>query len=468
MIFADLTFIYFFLPLNILFYFISKNRTYRNAVLIAFSLFFYAWGEPVHIALLVLSGVVNYFSAILIDKYRGNMQSKLIMMLSTIFNLGLLGVFKYSGFLVEIINSFGFNFNVPRLALPIGISFYTFQTISYVVDVYREKISSQHSFAKFFMYVSLYPQLVAGPIVLYKQVAEEIDYRDTDIRQISVGATRFIYGLAKKVLVANTAGLLATQYLDGDLSSISVMGAWFGIFMYTLQIYYDFSGYSDMAIGLGGIFGFKYPENFNYPYIATSATDFWRRWHITLSSFFRDYVYIPLGGNRRHIYRNLLVVWFLTGLWHGASWNFVIWGLFWGGLIAFEKLVTFDRINKIPKLFSHIIMWLAIMTGWAIFYFTDMSRLGQFLRVMFGFSGHSFSDLNTEINLVNNILWIVVAVIFCMPIVKNLTSYVALRCKPKSQRCIIALHIALNVLLLLICTAVLCGQAYNPFLYYKF
>ena len=468
MIFADLTFLYFFLPLNIILYFISKNLTYRNIVLIVFSLFFYAWGEPVWIALLIFSGIINYFSALAINKFRGSFKAKLTLILAVIVNIGFLVLFKYSGFIAESINLLGFHLPVPKFSLPVGISFYTFQTLSYVADVYNNKTLVQKSFPKFFMYVSLYPQLIAGPIVLYKQVALEIDYRKTDIRDISTGATRFIYGLSKKVLVANTAGLLATQYLGGDLSKLSVAGAWFGIFMYALQIYYDFSGYSDMAIGLGRIFGFNYPENFCYPYISGSATEFWRRWHITLSSFFRDYVYIPLGGNRKHLYRNLFIVWFLTGLWHGASFNFIIWGLFWGVLVALEKKFMLKYLEKLPWYITRPYMCVVILVSWAIFYFTDMGKLGQFLKIMFGLSGQPLSDIGTEITLMNNIIWIIMSVFFCMPMLKGFKYLAANEFKPKTQKIILYIHIVINTALLLICTAVLCGQAYNPFLYYKF
>ncbi len=437
-------------------------------VLIVFSLFFYAWGEPIWIGLLIFSGVINYYAARVIEKYRNTPKSKLALILSTAINLGFLVLFKYSGFLAETINLLGFNLPIPKFSLPIGISFYTFQTISYVVDVYKNKIHAQKHFSKFFMYVSLYPQLVAGPIVLYKQVSAEIDFRETDIRSISTGATRFIYGLSKKVIVANGAGLLASQYLNGDLSSLSVAGAWFGIFMYTLQIYYDFSGYSDMAIGLGRIFGFNYPENFCYPYISGSATEFWRRWHITLSGFFRDYVYIPLGGNKNHMYRNLFIVWFLTGLWHGASFNFIIWGLFWGVLIAMEKKFLLKYLQKLPWYINRPYMWIVIMVSWAIFYFTDLNKLGQFIQIMFGFSGHPLSDISTEINFVNNLIWIVISVFFSMPMLKGFEYMAVNEFEPKHQSIMLYVHIGINVVLLFICTSLLCGQAYNPFLYYKF
>ena len=468
MIFADLTFLYFFLPINIILYFSSKNLNYRNLTLIIFSLFFYAWGEPVWITLLVFSATIDYFHGLLVEKYRGKIGAKLAVASSLILNLGLLGVFKYSGFIVSNINALGFNLPVPSFSLPIGISFYTFQTISYVIDVYREEVKPQKSYLKFLMYVSLYPQLVAGPIVRYSQVATETDFRQSKIEDISAGITKFVCGLTKKVAVANTAGLLAKGFMEGDFSSLSVAGSWLGILMYTLQIYYDFSGYSDMAIGLGRIFGFYYPENFNYPYISSSATEFWRRWHITLGGFFRDYLYIPLGGNRNHMYRNLFIVWFLTGLWHGASWNFIIWGLFWGFLICLEKMFLLKFLEKIPIIFTKIYSLGSIMIGWVIFYFTDISKAFAYLKIMFGLSGNPLDDMATNITFTNNVLWIVLAIAFCCPIVPKIKDFVQNNLDEQKQKNIASLVPIFNVIMLIICTSMLSGQSYNPFLYYKF
>ena len=309
LVFSNLLFLYLFIPLNLIFYFVTKNIAWRNFVLIFFSLFFYAWGEPVWITLLIFSSFVDYINGIYAEKYRGKRGAKIAVISSLIINLGLLALFKYSGFMVENINTlFSINLKVPGYSLPIGISFYTFQTISYVLDVYKGNVRAQKSFWKFLLFVSLYHQLVAGPIVRYSDIATEIDERETNLDKIIEGAIKVCVGLAKKVILANTAGYYASAYMDGDLSMIPVAAAWFGIIMFTFQIYFDFSGYSDMAIGLGKIFGFTYPENFNYPYISKSATEFWRRWHMTLGSFFRDYLYIPLGGNRRRVYFNLFVV----------------------------------------------------------------------------------------------------------------------------------------------------------------
>src|SRR5687767_4255527 len=384
MVFASLFFLFVFLPLNLILYYSSKNQGYRNAILTIFSLWFYAWGEPVWIILLLFSAAVDWFNALIIEKYRGTHWSKIGLISSAIVNLGLLAIFKYSAFLYENLNYvFGLSLDVPQFALPIGISFYSFHALSYTIDVYRGTVQAQKSYWKFLMCVSMYHQLVAGPIVRYAHIAHEIDNRKFNIRDISEGISRFCIGLFKKVCIANVAGELVAKYLDNDLNGLSVLGGWFGIIMFTIQIYFDFSGYSDMALGLGRMFGFHYHENFNYPYIARSATDFWRRWHISLGSFFRDYLYIPLGGNRTNFFRNLFIVWFLTGLWHGPSWNFIFWGLYFGILIALERLFLEKALNAIPQFFSHIYLLFAAVMGWALFYFTDLNQLGKFLSIIF-------------------------------------------------------------------------------------
>ena len=375
MIFADLVFIYMFLPVNIGLYYICKNKTYRNLVLILFSLFFYSWGEPVWVCLLIFSSLVDFTCGLVIEKHRNRFMAKFAVFMSLLINLGLLGIFKYSGFFGENINLlFGSSLPVMKFALPVGISFYTFQTISYTVDVYRDKTEVQHSFLNFLMYVSLYFQLVAGPIVRYRDVAREIDSRQENFSDFSKGLTRFCIGLTKKVMIANVAGKLSETYLKAPEGSLTVLGAWFGAVLFTLQIYYDFSGYSDMAIGLGNMFGFHFLENFNYPYIAKTASEFWRRWHMSLGNFFKDYVYIPLGGNRHHQMLNLLVVWFLTGLWHGASWNFIVWGLFYCVFIMIEKLIGEKNLKKVPSFIMHIYLLVIVIVGWMLFYFEDLSE----------------------------------------------------------------------------------------------
>lgn len=468
MVFANLIFIYIFLPLNLLLYFVTKNKAWRNAVLIAFSLFFYAWGEPVWITLLLFSALIDYCHGIIIEGHRGQWQAKAAVALSLILNLGLLGLFKYSGFLVENINALlHLSLPVPAFALPIGISFYTFQTISYTVDVYRGEVRAQKSFAKFLMYVSSYHQLVAGPIVRYSDVMKEIEDRHTTMADFSEGITKFCIGLAKKVMVANVAGQMVSRYLDGDMGQLSVMGAWFGVVMFSIQLYYDFSGYSDMAIGLGRIFGFHYPMNFNYPYISKSVTEFWRRWHMTLGGFFRDYVYIPLGGNRKHQWRNIAIVWFLTGLWHGASWNFIFWGLYYGVLLVIEKLFLLKVLKKLPAVFNHGYTLLAVIVGWAIFYVSDLNRLGQLLSTMFGLHSAPLTDLQLTITIQNNMFWLLVAIVFCIPITQWIKKKIQASSEQRQALCYSCAAV-MNVAILLLCTALLVGQSYNPFLYFRF
>lgn len=469
MVFANLFFIYLFLPLNLVFYFATKKIAYRNAVLIIFSFVFYAWGEPVWVSLLISSAMFDFMNGRLIERYRGTWIAKGVLGFSLLFNLSILGAFKYSGFLIENINALlRTDFSAPSFTLPIGISFYTFQTISYVLDVYRGHTKAQTNPAYYLLYLSMYHQLVAGPVVRYADVAREIRVRETSWAGFSEGLNRFMVGLVKKVVIANTAGQLATNYLDGDLASLTMAGAWFGAILFTFQIYYDFSGYSDMAIGLGRMFGFHYRENFNYPYISKSVAEFWRRWHISLGSFFRDYVYIPLGGNRKHVYLNLLVVWFLTGLWHGASWNFVLWGLYFGLFIALERKAYGQRLAKLPAAVQHLYLLLIVVFGWVLFYFTDMSRLGQYLKVMLGFSGNPFWDKQLQLVLMNNIFWVALAAAFCLPIVRIVKSFISERLSAMNICTAIVVQIPLNVMLLIICTAKLVGQSYNPFLYYRF
>lgn len=470
MVFSNLIFLCLFLPANILLYYLTRNPAWRNGVLIFFSLFFYAWGEPVWVTLLIFSATIDYFHGKICEKYTGRWQAKAAVISSLVLNLGLLGVFKYSGMAVESLNALtGLSLPVPAFSLPIGISFYTFQTISYVVDVYRGQVRAQKSYWRFFMYVSMYPQLVAGPIVRYTDVAEQIDSRHTTREDFVKGISRFCAGLGKKVLIANLAGDFASQYLDGDLTSLTTAGAWFGILMFTLQIYFDFSGYSDMAIGLARLFGFHYMENFNYPYISQSVSEFWRRWHISLGSFFRDYVYIPLGGNRSHTFRNLLIVWFLTGLWHGASWNFVLWGLYFGLLIFLEKQFLQKLLQKLPHILRHFYLLFAVTISWALFYFTDLSRLWTFLQTLFGVQGAGLWDVQLEVELLNNLFWLIAAVIGCLPLLPWAREKWKLLQKPGWALLFESgVGMAWNLLILFLCVAFLAGQSYNPFLYFRF
>lgn len=472
MVFSNLFFIYLFLPLNLILYYAVPNKTWKNVVLLLFSLFFYSWGEPVWVFLLMLTAFLDYTWAKCIEYFNLTGQQrrkKIALIASLVFDLGMLGVFKYSGFVVENINLLtGLSLPVPQIALPIGISFYTFQTISYVLDVYRGQVAAQKRYYKYLMYLSSYHQLVAGPIVRYSDVAAEIENRTVSAQDFSEGITRFCLGLTKKVVVANVAGSLAGNYLDADLVSLSVAGAWFGVLLYTLQIYYDFSAYSDMAIGLGRMFGFHYHQNFNYPYIAKSVTEFWRRWHISLSSFFRDYVYIPLGGKYRHQIFNICVVWFLTGLWHGASWNFILWGVFYGALLIVEKLGLLKVLEKIPSVFSHLYLLFLTLIGWTIFYTTDLGKLGGYFAVMFGLSGNALSDPQLSITFMNNLFWLVAAVLFCMPITQLVKRWAQTQRSEGVRAGISIVNAIMNVMLLFVCTAMLVGDSYNPFLYFRF
>lgn len=472
MVFSNLFFIYLFLPLNLILYYAVPNKTWKNVVLLLFSLFFYSWGEPVWVFLLMLTAFLDYTWAKCIEYFHLTGQQrrkKIALIASLVFDLGMLGVFKYSGFVVENINLLiGLSLPVPKIALPIGISFYTFQTISYVLDVYRGQVAAQKRYYKYLMYLSSYHQLVAGPIVRYSDVAAEIENRTVSAQDFSEGITRFCLGLTKKVVVANVAGSLAGNYLDADLASLSVAGAWFGVLLYTLQIYYDFSAYSDMAIGLGRMFGFHYHQNFNYPYIAKSVTEFWRRWHISLSSFFRDYVYIPLGGKYRHQIFNICVVWFLTGLWHGASWNFILWGVFYGALLIVEKLGLLKVLEKIPSVFSHLYLLFLTLIGWTIFYTTDLGKLGGYFGVMFGLSGNALSDPQLSITFMNNLFWLIAAVLFCMPITQLVKRWAQAQRSEGVRAGISIVNAIMNVMLLFVCTAMLVGDSYNPFLYFRF
>ncbi len=469
MVFASLIFLFIFLPLNLVLYYSLGNKEYRNGLLVVFSFFFYSWGEPVWIILMIISASVDYINALVIERYRGTVWAKVGLISCLIVNLGLLAIFKYSAFFYQNLNDiFGLQLTLPTFALPIGISFYTFQTISYVLDVYRGEVKAQTSYMKFMMFVSLYHQLVAGPIVRYAHIAHEIDNRKVDINDFSAGVSRFCQGLFKKVFFANVAGDLAKTYLNGNIDLLSVGGSWFGLILFTLQIYFDFSGYSDMAIGLGRMFGFHYHENFNHPYTATSATDFWRRWHISLGTFFRDYLYIPLGGNKVKVYRNLFIVWFLTGLWHGASWNFILWGLYFGVLIGMERAFLGNLLKRMPRFVSHAYLLLAAIFGWAIFYFTDLSRMGSFISVMVGASGNALWDVALGIQLKANLIWLALAIIFCMPVINFFKTQVDKYLSPRQQLIVPYAQALVNVGLMLTSVSFLVGKSYNPFLYFRF
>lgn len=473
LVFSDLLFIYMFLPLCLLLYYIFPDTVYRNGVLIIFSLIFYSFGEPVWVLLLIGSALVDYLNGLFISKYksRHSRLAALGVVSSLVINLSVLVLFKYSGFIAENINALtGLQLPVKHFRLPIGISFYTFQTISYTIDVYRGNARVQKNFLNFLLYVSLFFQLVAGPIVRYTTVASEISRRRFSVFDMSKGLERFIFGLGKKVIIANSLGSIAESLLNFDSAPVSTAAAWAGILMYTFQIYYDFSGYSDMAIGLGLMFGFHFEENFNYPYVSRSASEFWRRWHISLGSFFRDYVYIPMGGNRRHQVLNIAVVWFLTGFWHGASWNYILWGLFWGLLVALEKLFLRKVLDKIPAVFGHLYLLAAAVFGWTLFYFEDMGKLKQCLLGMFGKGGIPLCDEITLSLLKGSCFIIIAAAVFSAPVcriaieksetlaAKSASAYTAAK----------AAEIIILTGILAVSSILLVKQSYNPFLYFRY
>ena len=470
MVFSSLIFLYAFLPACLLCYMAAGSMRSKNLILLLFSLFFYAWGEPVWVILMILTGLFIHWAGLQIDRTRGTPRSKRYLAMAVVAALSSLAVFKYLGFAVENINSLtGLELTVPKFNLPIGISFYTFQTLTYAIDLYRGNTKVQKSRINFLLYEALFPQLIAGPIVRYADVALQIDNRKMTWSGFSSGLTRFLIGLGKKVLIANYAGQLVGKTLATGLGSLSVIEAWTGIFAFALQIYFDFSGYSDMAIGLGRLFGFDFKENFNYPYIASSITGFWRRWHISLSTFFRDYVYIPLGGNRKKQVRNMLIVWGLTGLWHGASWNFIFWGLYFFLLLWLEKKVLGRILQKLPAAVGHAYALFVVLIGWVFFYFTDAGSIFHMLRLMFGLSGQPGWRLEGGLLLRENIIFFVIAVIAATPLARNLAKILTgLPRQDRRKRLVTWAAMAVNVLMLFVCTASLVGSTYNPFLYFRF
>lgn len=468
MVFSSLIFIFIFLPLTIFIYYISP-KFLRNLVLVISSLIFYAWGEPLYIFIMLFSTIFDYSNGLLINKYRKNKKITFsVLLLSMIINLGILCFFKYSSFLIDNINLlFNLNISSNKLPLPIGISFYTFQTMSYVIDVYLGKATVQKNIISFGTYVTMFPQLVAGPIVKYVDISKQLNKRHESLSMFGEGAELFIIGLSKKVLLANNIGLLWTSIKTTPIGEISVLSAWLGIIAFTFQIYFDFSGYSDMAIGLGKMFGFSLMKNFNYPYIATSATDFWRRWHISLGTWFREYVYIPLGGNRKGSfkqYRNLFVVWFLTGLWHGASWNFVFWGLYFGIILIIEKLFLLKWLKSKPRFISHIYTLLIVIVGWVFFEFEKLSSAFKFIKTMFGFNGNILVNDNSLYYLYTNTMLFLLLIICSTPLLKNIIFNIR-----KKSKLIGAIIIPLlYIMLIFISTSYLVNQSYNPFLYFRF
>lgn len=482
MVFSDLLFLLVFIPSFALCYLLGtlvdramskplaeKRILARNIVIVLFSLIFYGWGEPIYLFLMVLCVLLNYLSGLSIDRFEGK-KRKVALVLGLVANLAILGTFKYADFFVQTLCDLGLNIPLPHIALPIGISFYTFQSISYLIDVYRKQSPAQQHFGNLLLYISMFPQLVAGPIVRYDTIAREINNRSTSAEDIAEGLFRFLIGLGKKVIIANQFSVVADQFLASGINNLSAAGAWIGLFAFALQIYFDFSGYSDMAIGMGRCMGFHFNENFDHPYISRSITEFWRRWHMSLGSFFRDYVYIPLGGNRRHQMLNIMIVWALTGLWHGASWNFVMWGLYFGLLLLVEKYLILRIADRLPRVVLHLYTLPLVVLSWGLFYFDDLGAMGKFYTAIFGQSGVA-ADIAEESALLNNFWLWVAAFIFCMP-VRRYTGELSERLFAKRQGLLTAVNITsrtvVSLVILILSIALLVGATNNAFIYTRF
>ncbi len=475
MVFSSLTFLCVFLPVVFLLYSIIPSMKFRNGLLIVASLAFYAYGEPVYVLLMIFSSLLNYFCARWVAANPQKM-NRLALAVAVVVNLGILAAFKYSGFFVESLNSVtGLSIPVPQIALPIGISFFTFQALSYVIDVYRKNVSVQKNYFHVLLYITFFPQLIAGPIVKYRDISEQIENRSQSVEKVAKGLRRFICGLAKKVLIANTMGSVADVVFAAEGGELSVVTAWLGAIAYLFQIYYDFSGYSDMAIGLGLMFGFEFKENFNYPYGAAGIQDFWRKWHISLSTWFKEYLYIPLGGNRKGKGRaavNRVIVFFCTGLWHGASWTFVLWGLFHGAFMLLETYVP--AIKRLPRFVLHIYTLLVVTVGFVIFRADTISQGFEFIAKMF--TGFDISSASLSLAMTQLTPWfavmLAVAVIGCAPIkpISRQLMYDAYEADGLSAlpRAIQAVLYVLALLLLVWCILRLSGTSYNPFIYFRF
>ena len=472
MVFSSLVFLFVFLPIVLVLYYLSGKK-YRNYLLLLASLFFYAWGEPTYVVIMLVSIGANYLCGLLVDEKRADKVRVAGVVISVIFNICMLGLFKYSGFFVKNINVvFNTSLPVPEIALPLGISFFTFQAMSYVVDVYRKDAKVQKNIFDLSLYISLFPQLVAGPIVRYQTVANQIEEREHNIIKFGDGVRRFIIGLGKKVLLSNSLGMLADSVFGMQTYQLTVVSTWLGILAYSLQIFFDFSGYSDMAIGLGKMFGFEFLENFNYPYISQSASEFWRRWHISLGSWFRDYVYFPLGGSRRgnvRTYINLFIVWFLTGFWHGASWTFIAWGLYFGLLIGMEKSYLGKLLNKVPRFVRHIYLLLVVMIGWVFFRADSFSYSIEFIKNMF-FMGTNVIFDGVAASYINDYWFVLVlSMIFCMPIVDWFRRKIEVaNDKILESNISYVLNSVVYTGILLIVIFKLVNSTYNPFLYFRF
>ena len=470
MIFISVFFLFVFLPVTLILYFIVPWK-FKNLLLLLVSLIFYAWGEPIYVFLMLFSIIFNYFGGLQIDSLKQSGDTKKLkfsFLFTLIVNLAILGFFKYYGFVLDSLNSI-LPFDIPykELALPIGISFYTFQTLSYIIDVYRGTAEVQKNFVSFGTYVTMFPQLIAGPIVRYQDIDKQLRKRTISMYKFGQGMAWFLRGLGKKVLLANNIGMMFDSIHAMGADERSVLTAWLGCLAYTMQIYFDFSGYSDMAIGLGKMFGFEFMLNFNYPYISKSLTEFWRRWHISLGTWFREYVYIPLGGNRvsaaKHI-RNIMVVWMLTGLWHGAAWNFVFWGLYHGIVQLIEKKVLNNVLEKLPNFVQILYTFIIVMIGWVMFFCTSLKDLGVYLGNMIGIGGHGFIDSTGLYYLFTNLILIVICFIACGPTAWKKIQKCALKAGKARQVVATVAYIAIFILSL----AYLVNATYNPFLYFRF
>lgn len=472
MVFSSLLFLFRFLPIILLLYYIVPKGL-KNSVLFFGSLVFYGWGEPVYIGLMLFSTIVDYIHGRIVDDCRNkdnNTGAGLAVLSSVIINLSLLGFFKYSDFIIGIINQvMPLSIPKPGIGLPIGISFYTFQTMSYTIDIYRGQAKAQKNIISFGAYVAMFPQLIAGPIVQYKTIAKELFSRKETIKDTADGIHLFLAGLGKKVLLANNIGLLWDTVKGMPRDEMSVFLGWLGIFAFTFQIYFDFSGYSDMAAGLGKMFGFQFPQNFNYPYMSKSVTEFWRRWHITLGTWFREYVYIPLGGNKKGRFiqfRNIVIVWMLTGIWHGASWNFLVWGLYYGILLIIEKLFLLERLKKYPAWLSHFYTMLTVVIGWSLFAFDSLKGGFGYISILAGAGGLPFINSRSIYLLYNYMLLFLVLAAGCTSWPKTLAG--RFLNKPKNQAAATGVEVCFYTALFLLSVAYLVDATYNPFLYFRF
>lgn len=473
MVFSSLLFLFLFLPVVLVVYF-AVPRKFKNLVLLVVSLFFYAWGEPVYVLLMVATILIDWVHGLLTERYQKrneDRKAKIVVISAIIINIGMLAFFKYTDFFIGNVNGlFGAEIPLLKIALPIGISFYTFQIMSYVIDVYRGDTKAQHNIISFGAYVVLFPQLIAGPIVRYRTVADELDERRETVSDFSSGVSRFMMGLGKKVLLANNIGLLWDQISGLDAATLPVVTAWIGILAFAFQIYFDFSGYSDMAIGLGRMFGFHFLENFDYPYLSKSITEFWRRWHISLSTWFKEYVYIPLGGNRHGLakqIRNILVVWLLTGFWHGASWNFMLWGVYFGVLLIIEKLFLLKYLKKAPSWVGHVYTMFLVLISWVIFAFDNLSGGLGYLGAMFGLNGAGFANSQTVYLLYTNLLMLVILAIASTHLGKTLANKLLAKLQSRPVIAEVIKNVAF-VGIFFLSVAYLVDASYNPFLYFRF